>query len=48
MEQLRAAWGHGDTPAVFDTWLGEPPAVPPTSPSAAPSAASSARGDAAA
>ncbi|AOY91798.1 hypothetical protein BKK79_08285 [Cupriavidus sp. USMAA2-4] len=48
MEQLRAAWGHGDTPAVFDTWLGEPPAVPPTSPSTSPSAASSARGDAAA
>lgn len=21
MEQLRAAWGHGDAPGVFDTWL---------------------------
>jgi len=21
MEQLRAAWGHGDSPRVFDTWL---------------------------
>ncbi|MNE99613.1 hypothetical protein D3C80_1983200 [compost metagenome] len=20
MEQLRAAWGHGDSPQVFDTW----------------------------
>ena len=20
MDQLRAAWGHGDSPQVFDTW----------------------------
>ncbi|WP_137924108.1 hypothetical protein [Cupriavidus sp. 2SB] len=23
MQQLRAAWGHGDSPQVFDTWLHE-------------------------
>lgn len=27
MQQLRAAWGHGDSPEVFDTWLrATPPA----------------------
>jgi len=24
MQQLRAAWGHGDSPAVLDTWLATP------------------------
>ena len=26
MQQLRAAWGHGDSPGVFETWLRETPA----------------------
>ncbi|MDF3839004.1 hypothetical protein P3W85_39620 [Cupriavidus basilensis] len=26
MQQLRAAWGHGDSPGVFETWLREAPA----------------------
>lgn len=25
MQQLRAAWGHGDSPEVFDTWLRNAP-----------------------
>jgi hypothetical protein len=25
MQQLRAAWGHGDSPGVFETWLREAP-----------------------
>lgn len=25
MQQLRAAWGHGDSPEVFDTWLHNAP-----------------------
>ena len=28
MQQLRAAWGHGDSPGVFETWLREAPAQP--------------------
>ena len=29
MQQLRAAWGHGDSPEVFDTWLRGMPGVAP-------------------
>ncbi|MFJ5380036.1 hypothetical protein ACIPID_00085 [Cupriavidus sp. CER94] len=29
MQQLRAAWGHGDSPEVFDTWLGSMPGTGP-------------------
>ncbi|GAB7549746.1 hypothetical protein [Cupriavidus sp. 8B] len=28
MQQLRAAWGHGDSPGVFETWLRETPVQP--------------------
>lgn len=28
MQQLRAAWGHGDSPEVFDTWLDSTPPAP--------------------
>ncbi len=35
MQQLRAAWGHGDSPEVFDTWLrGAPGAVQDNAPPA--------------
>ncbi len=37
MQQLRAAWGHGDSPEVFDTWLRATPA--PTASDEARSAA---------
>lgn len=33
MEHLREAWGHGDSPKVFDTWLQEP-GTPVASPEA--------------
>jgi hypothetical protein len=38
MQQLRAAWGHGDSPEVFDTWLRHTPqgAGQPVAPEAAP------------
>jgi len=45
MQQLRAAWGHGDSPEVFDTWLRHAPqgagqpapeAAPVTDPAIAP------------
>lgn len=29
MQQLRAAWGHGDSPEVFDTWLRGMPGAGP-------------------
>ncbi|ABF07265.1 hypothetical protein ACUXAV_001296 [Cupriavidus metallidurans] len=29
MQQLRSAWGHGDSPEVFDTWLRAAPAAQP-------------------
>lgn len=29
MQQLRAAWGHGDSPEVFDTWLRSMPGAGP-------------------
>lgn len=29
MQQLRAAWGHGDSPEVFDTWLRSMPGATP-------------------
>lgn len=33
MQQLRAAWGHGDSPEVFDTWLRNAPASAQAEPS---------------
>ncbi|SDC43951.1 hypothetical protein SAMN05216345_102306 [Cupriavidus sp. YR651] len=35
MQQLRSAWGHGDSPEVFDTWLRSTPSPEAATPTAA-------------
>lgn len=38
MQQLRAAWGHGDSPEIFDTWLRTAPLPPAQSGQSTPDA----------